>query len=366
MTAANEGTAHTVGAIDGTISFLEVENISGTSTTADTLSAEGSNIWEITATNSVTLFDISFTGIEALIGNGNDALDYSAFAAPVTINLASATGNTGFTSISRFREVRGSAFDDTITGDAGDNILSGGDGNDTIDGGGGDDFIVGEAGDDTLDGQAGDDLISGGPGVNTLDGGADTDTLFEFADLDFTLPNSTLTIGPDVSSLSNFEDISLTGGESDNILDASTYTLTGVILDGDEGDDTLIGTANDDLLTGGLGADSIAGGDGNDTLFEENDSRFILTDTTLDMGDGTTEVQTVTLTGATAGTFTLQLDTETTLPIRYNASADEVAQFLRQLTGIGEGGVRVTQDITNEVQTVTLSAATSGTFTLTL
>jgi len=84
------------------------------------------------------------------------------------------------------------------------------------------------------------------------------------------------------------------------------------------------------------------------------------------MGDGTNEVQTISLSNVTSGTFTLELDTKTTLPIAYNASAEEVAQSLRGLDGVGEDDVRVTQDITNEVQTITVSGATSDTFTLQL
>ncbi len=368
VTAVNEGTASMgSGASVSTVSFLGVEDIRAGASGSDSLSADGTNVWEVIAANKVSLFNTTFSNIEGLVGNGNDTLDYSAFAGPVTVNLAT-NAATGFTAgnVMRFRDVKGSSFADNITGNTGDNILFGGDGDDIISGGDGDDVIRGEGGADTLNGQGGDDFIAGGTGVNTLDGGAGNDTLSEIEDLNFTLTDTTLTMGSDSSSLSNFEVISLKGGKSNNMLDASLYTLSGVTLDGAEGDDSLIGTANDDVLTGGLGADTLMGGGGNDTVLELNDSRFTLTNTQLDMGEGTNEVQTITLSNATSGTFTLELDGETTLPLRYNASAEELAQALRGLAGIGEGDIRVTQDITREVQRVTLANATTGTFTLTL
>lgn len=54
------------------------------------------------------------------------------------------------------------------------------------------------------------------------------------------------------------------------------------------------------------------------------------------------EVQTVTLTGATGGTFTLTFGGQTTANIAYNATAAAVATALAALTSIGTGNVAVT------------------------
>lgn len=105
---------------------------------------------------------------------------------------------------------------------------------------------------------------------------------------------------------------------------------------------------------------------------------------------GTAEVQTVTLTGATGGTFTLTFDGQTTAPIAWNAPASAVASALNALSNLfgvtasGTGPYTVTFPAslgnvdqmtasaagltgtsTSEVQTVTVANATGGTFTLT-
>jgi hypothetical protein len=75
---------------------------------------------------------------------------------------------------------------------------------------------------------------------------------------------------------------------------------------------------------------------------------------------GTNEVQVVTLTGATAGTFTLTYSGQTTGAIAYNASAAAVQTALQALSNIGAGtsGTYATQELTIN------GAATGGTFTL--
>lgn len=82
----------------------------------------------------------------------------------------------------------------------------------------------------------------------------------------------------------------------------------------------------------------------------------------------TEEVQAVYLTGKpTSGTFTLTLNSETTVPIAYNASNSAVQSALVNLASIALGDVSVTRAAaTNEIQVITVSGgATGGTFTLT-
>jgi Ca2+-binding RTX toxin-like protein len=49
------------------------------------------------------------------------------------------------------------------------------------------------------------------------------------------------------------------------------------------GDDTVLGEAGDDIVFGGAGTDRVEGGAGTDILFEEEVTRFRLTDTLLEV-----------------------------------------------------------------------------------
>ncbi|HEY4541034.1 MAG TPA: DUF4347 domain-containing protein, partial [Noviherbaspirillum sp.] len=265
-------------------------------------------VWKITAAGSGKIGNyLSFSGFANLVGGtASDTLDYSGYATAITVDL-SASSATGFSTITGFNNVIGSAFADTIIGDDGDNILSGGLGNDFIKGGGG------------------------------------HDTLAELRDADMVLTDTKLTIGSEVDTFEGMEAASLTGGAGNNRLDASAVTTLTVYLDGDDGDDVLLGGALNDTLLGGLGNDSLDGGDGDDTLsggggvdtivggdgintlVESGDTRFVLTDATLDMGQGTSEVQTISFTGTvTGGTFVLTYKGEKTSVLAHDADAQTV------------------------------------------
>jgi Ca2+-binding RTX toxin-like protein len=172
-------------------------------------------------------------GGDAVFG-GVDTVSYMSAASGVTVSLALAgpqnTFGAGVDTLSRFRNLTGSAFDDKLFGDGGNNVVIGGAGNDLMDGG---------AGTDTVDYAIAAAGVTVGLGVagaqNT--GGAGTDTLAGFENL----------------AGSAFDD-SLTGSDAANI------------LDGQAGNDTLSGGGGDDQLTGGTGNDKLAGGDGNDQL----------------------------------------------------------------------------------------------------
>jgi hypothetical protein len=67
------------------------------------------------------------------------------------------------------------------------------------------------------------------------------------------------------------------------------------------------------------------------------------TDATAALTSGTSEAQTVTITGSpTGGTFTLTFGGQTTAGIAYNAVASAVQSALVALTSIGTGNVTVT------------------------
>ena len=82
-------------------------------------------------------------------GPGVNALNYSGYLTPVTVNLklGTATGTAGITNL---QHVTGGAASDILVGDAASNKLTGGGGNDILIGGGGIDALSGGAGQDLL------------------------------------------------------------------------------------------------------------------------------------------------------------------------------------------------------------------------
>uniref|UniRef100_A0A8J7A7Z1 Calcium-binding protein n=1 Tax=Desmonostoc muscorum LEGE 12446 TaxID=1828758 RepID=A0A8J7A7Z1_DESMC len=118
-------------------------------------------------------------------------------------------------------------------------------------------------------GGIGNDYLYGGAGDDALDGGAGTDYLNESSNVNFTLTNTQLSgLGSD--TLISIEQVTLTGGISDNILDASAFSLGKVYLYGDAGNDTLNGGAGNDYLYGQDNSDRLTGGAGNDYLYGGN------------------------------------------------------------------------------------------------
>lgn len=76
---------------------------------------------------------------------------------------------------------------------------------------------------------------------------------------------------------------------------------------------------------------------------DPNVLEFAIGGDVISTGAGTSEVQTVTITGTpTGGTFTLTFDGETTAPIAYNAINTAVDSALEALPNIGVGEVAVT------------------------
>jgi Ca2+-binding RTX toxin-like protein len=158
--------------------------------------------------------------------------------------------------------------------------------------------LLGGQGNDTLIGGTGVDLLSGQEGVNFLNGGLGIDLLVENIDASMVLTNTRLTAGPLLTdTLANIERAQLTGGSSDNTMNASAFTLGSVLLIGGQGNDTLTGTGKNDSLRGAQGNDVIDGRGGIDTSNEVGDFNLTLVST------GAT---TATLTGSGAfGTDTL-------------------------------------------------------------
>ncbi|MHC4874971.1 MAG: choice-of-anchor D domain-containing protein [Planctomycetota bacterium] len=171
--------------------------------------------------------------------------------------------------------------DDVVLGTpAADRVFAGG-GDDYVAGGGSADRLFGGAGADTLAGEDGDDIvkggggsgdwISGGLGDDLLDGGIGNDRLVEAADVDFTLTDSQL-LGLGNDRLIDLETAQLSGGASDNVIDATAWTGGPVIAYAGDGDDQVFGSAQNDRLFGQAGDDILVGGSGDDLLSGGEDS----------------------------------------------------------------------------------------------
>ncbi|MGB3612382.1 MAG: calcium-binding protein [Elainellaceae cyanobacterium] len=226
--------------------------------------------------DSFTVGDLTGSDVEKVVfsgGEGNDTLDATASATAIE-----ADGGDGDDLL-----LGGSAVDTFVAG-TGDDVVVGQRGNDIADLGEGRDRFIWNNGDgsDFIDGGAGFDVTQ----VNGADAAGDE---FDLSQVDgqaifnrlnlglFTLTNEyieqfeingqggddSFTVG-DLTG-SDVEKVVFSGGEGNDILNASG-TLTPVVADGGAGDDILIGGAGDDILIGGDGADLLIGGAGNDIL----------------------------------------------------------------------------------------------------
>lgn len=212
----------------------------------------------------------------------NDVLELSDEAGPAAIS-GNDDRNT-FIGNSDDNLLDGQGNHDYLTGGDGNDVLQGGEGNDYLFGEGDRDFLTGGPGNDYLDGGdrgdtlhggSGDDFLSGWFGNDELVGGSGYDTLVESQDNDFLLTNFSLT-GKGTDTLNSIERVILSGGDSDNILDASAFTAGKVNLHGGVGNDVLIGGTQNDTLVSSSGQDTLTGGNGGDKFQLNSRVRFIL------------------------------------------------------------------------------------------
>jgi len=150
-----------------------------------------------------------------------------------------------------------------LIGDSGANQLTGGAGDDQLYGFAGADHLVGGLGNDMLNGGIGADSLLGGDGNDsllidaadtTIDGGAGYDSaLVQTA--------AAVTLNMATSSIEWAR-----GNDGNDVFNAGAQT-SAVYIYGQDGNDTLTGSAFGDYLDGGVGDDTLVGGDGNDTLF---------------------------------------------------------------------------------------------------
>lgn len=240
-------------------------------------------------------------GADVLSGGAEagDTASYRSSSAGVTIDITFGTSTIGLggdaqgDTLTGFRGVKGSAFDDVISdtvlgevafggndnhfdGGAGNDLLTlgggldtayGGDDRDTLDGGGQNDRLFGGAGRDSLFGGSDDDRLDGGAGGDTMTGGLGNDTFV--ADVNTDIVVEALNEGTDliVSSVNwtlgaMLEDLTLAGTATQGNGNSKANRLTGNALA-----NTLSGGAGDDTVHGGGGGDSLIGGAGNDLLY---------------------------------------------------------------------------------------------------
>jgi Ca2+-binding RTX toxin-like protein len=113
--------------------------------------------------------------------------------------------------------------------------------------------VTGGAGNDMITGGQGDDTIDGGAGNDELAGGGGTDTLIVNGNANVTI-TGLLTVGDGTDAHGGFERAVISGGSSNDRLDASQANMP-VTLFGNDGDDTLLGSSENDIVDGGAGDD---------------------------------------------------------------------------------------------------------------
>lgn len=181
-------------------------------------------------------------------------------------------------------QVFGQLGNDLVYGGNGNDSLMGGDGNDSLFGqsgndrlyglrdndsavgGPGDDVLFGDTGNDILRGNEGADSLIGAIGNDVLDGGADYDRVLEVSDATFLVTPGHIScpmLG--VKTLLDVDQIQVTGGDGNNVIDARSAAVP-VVLIGLNGDDTLLASSRNDILIGGDGDDVIVGNGGRDIV----------------------------------------------------------------------------------------------------
>ncbi len=172
-------------------------------------------------------------------------------------------------------DLKGLAGSDRLYGNGGSDTLIGGDGGDglwgddeadVLHGDAGNDSLYGGYGSDTLLGGAGDDVLRGGRGMDVLDGGDGLADTADYQDSEAGVAVD-LTAGTGLGgratgdTLRNIERVFGSAHNDDLRGDALANLLNGF-----DGNDTLLGHDGNDTLFGGNGDDSIDGGDGSDSI----------------------------------------------------------------------------------------------------
>ncbi len=147
-------------------------------------------------------------------------------------------------------------------------------GNDSLFGGEANDVIFGNSGNDRLTGNDGNDVLVGGSGVDTMNGGDGDDTFFLDGSADVVFggtgldrarfDNGVLGVNLDLVGWSGLDRLNATLGN--DTIDASSQASE-LVLNGNTGDDSVIGGSMADFLFGGFGNDTLVGNNGNDSMW---------------------------------------------------------------------------------------------------
>ncbi|MBB4640571.1 calcium-binding protein [Rhizorhapis suberifaciens] len=204
-------------------------------------------------------------------GAGSDTVNIANLTNAVTVDLRFTAANANLGSggtetwINVENVLSGSGADKLYGNDLA-NLLNAGAGNDIVEGHDGDDVIVSGTGDDALDGGAGNDSFLfgvSGDGYDHIIGGEGYDTVRATAD------NAWLGLrslsGVEEITADGFAGVVVRGTAVADTLDFSGVTITGIArMEGQAGNDILIGSAGADTIVGGTGDDTSDGGDGDD------------------------------------------------------------------------------------------------------
>ncbi|MBE9233972.1 calcium-binding protein, partial [Cuspidothrix issatschenkoi LEGE 03284] len=262
---ASAGTDTIRSSVTYTIAALaNVENLTLTGTLAiDGTGNAGNNV--ITGNSANNTLD-GGAGTDTLIGGTGDDIYIVNSTADTIIENASAGTDTIQSSITftldtlTLSNIENLTLTGTLaidgTGNAGDNVITGNSVNNALDGGGGTDTLIGGLGDDTYIVDTTTDIIT----ENANEG---TDTI-----------QSSLTFTLDTLTLSNIENLTLTG----------TLAIDGT---GNAGDNVITGNDANNALDGGGGTDTLIGGLGDDTYIVDTTTDII----TENANEGTDTIQ---------------------------------------------------------------------------
>jgi len=237
-------------------------------------------------------------------GAGIDTVKYTSALSGITVNLSAKTGtatstsggdaaNIGNDTLTGIENIIAGNYDDTLIGSSANNVFTGEGGNDNLTGLGGVDVLNGQEGSDlyvmtlAADHTAAEINDTGSSGIDEVrftTAKASTLTLYagdqgiESVVIGTGTSSSAVTTGitaNNINASAVTNALSITGNNGNNSLIGTAYA------------DTLTGNAGNDVLSGGAGADTLIGGIGNDTYVIDN------------IGDTITE-------GASAGTDLVQ------------------------------------------------------------
>jgi Ca2+-binding RTX toxin-like protein len=264
--AANAGTDEVLTALSAYTLGANLERLTGTSATGQTLTGNGlSNLIKGGAGNDVIA---GGSGADQLAGGLGDDV-YTMDTSDTIIEAANAgidevrTAIAAYTLAANVEWLTGtSASGQRLTGNALANILSAGGGNDVLNGGLGADRMTGGGGNDIY---VVDD--AGDAAVEAAGGGIDTvQSLVSFT-LGATLENLTLTGNAAINGTGNASANTIIGNGRANMLAGGDGND---VLNGGGDVDALNGGGGNDRLDGGTGSDTMTGGAGNDVYLVDN------------------------------------------------------------------------------------------------